>query len=422
MNSGRMTFRFDNGKVKPDELQPESGPEAQGKEEQEEVRRERIAEIYSLDEVRQAYPGSRPGRAGKGNPPYTSPAAEYRLEELEQAYKSRRTGGSPEADRLKEPFLRSKEPEPPSYADFDYGSPAYSGNGGYPEPPEDREPGVEWLDDGDDTGGYYTTRRSSSWWKFPASVAGAIAIGLMLGYAALNYFSGSTGTSGNASSPDTAVEQRAAGDLSGPSAVPVQVAARTYYLLQYGVFSTPQGAEQAKSELEAAGLAAGLSPDNDNRVYAGLSPDREQAKLLGERLKAQGIEPYLKEVTLPAESALRFNGDGEAVSRYFEASGRLLGELSSVSASLLSGSNGADISGISDLHLQWSEALKSLEAGLPAEAQSAAKDLEKSVSQGVAAVNEYGKSRADGLLWEVQSSMLDMLSGEKKLLAAMEQG
>ncbi|MNI81994.1 hypothetical protein D3C73_1386600 [compost metagenome] len=70
--------------------------------------------------------------------------------------------------------------------------------------------------------------------------------------------------------------------------------------------------------------------------------------------------------------------------------------------------------------MQWSQDIKALETGLPAEGQAAAKEMEAAVSRGISAMNEYQKSKANGLLWEIQSSMLDMLSGQQKLLAVME--
>ncbi|MNB67666.1 Sporulation related domain protein [compost metagenome] len=461
MNSGRMTFRFDNGKIRSDDHQPESGTKETDAEVPEENKREPRGELYSLEQARLAAGGRKrqDGRAPQ-NPGRT--AREYRLEELEHAYNQRKkerkqTGSYPEfpepihdeADwrESEESRFPSAESRPPSfgdaylqprrsedaaesapntgaggsYADFDYGSQLYRGDeSGTPahSPGEDDYP--LWSAGEDDGGGYYTSRRPSSWWRFPVSVAGALAIGLMLGYAALHYLGGGdTGNTAEPASPQAGIEQSAAGGAAA-SAVSVQVPAQTYYLLQYGVFSTPQGAEQAKKELADAGLAAGIFAAGDNRVYAGLSADRGQAEQLAALLKAQGIEPYLKELTLPAESRLSFGGDPDAVSRYFDDSDRLLGGLSSLSASLLGGGAAADAAGISDLHMQWSQDIKALEAGLPAEGQAAAKEMEAAVSRGISAMNEYQKSKANGLLWEIQSSMLDMLSGQQKLLAVME--
>lgn len=69
--------------------------------------------------------------------------------------------------------------------------------------------------------------------------------------------------------------------------------------------------------------------------------------------------------------------------------------------------------------MQWTQAVKALEPGLTPEGQRIADGLEKSMSQGIAALNEYNKNKAEGLLWEVQEAMMSFLTGQKSLLSAM---
>lgn len=314
----------------------------------------------------------------------------------------------------------------------------------YPLLEDDLEPGTGGYGAsgpyGGSYGGSYRTRRPSYWWKFALAIAGALGTGILLGYAALSFIGGGPAGTGKETGNEvvktgTVQGQNAAGsgagaDITGiPDAqngeaaagqLPVQVAAHSYYLLQYGVFSTPAGAEQAKQELLAAGLAAALDPADGNRVYAGMSPDREQAKLLSNSLKSQGIELYVKELALPAVQQVRYSGTAEAVDRYFTASAQLLSELSNLSASLLSGtSGGSGTAAVSDLHMQWLQAAKALEPGLTPEEKSLASGLEQSMSQGIAALNEYSKNKAEGLLWEVQEAMMSFLTGQRSLLSAM---
>ncbi|OKP76353.1 hypothetical protein A3842_18000 [Paenibacillus sp. P3E] len=283
---------------------------------------------------------------------------------------------------------------------------------------------------GSNFGGSYHARRPSYWWKLALSIAGALGIGILLGYAALSFIGGGSLT-GSSNTPrvnsavqegkgTTAVLPQDISKNAGVNPISVQVAAQTYYLLQYGVFSTPAGAEQARQELLDAGLAAGLDPADGNRVYAGMSPDREQAKLLSSGLKNQGIELYVREVSLPAAAEAAYTGQAETVNNYFAASGKLLGELSRLSAAELSGQEeAAESTEVSTLHMQWTEAVKALEPGLPAEAQKLCAGLEKSMSQGISALNEYNKNQAQGLLWEVQEAMMSFLTGQKSLLAAL---
>ncbi|MRN56231.1 SPOR domain-containing protein [Paenibacillus monticola] len=287
-------------------------------------------------------------------------------------------------------------------------------------------------------GGSYHSRRPSYWWKFALSVAGAVVTGLLLGYMALSFFNGgsartesvsTTGstaaqeqTVGNTDSAKAGVSGITSNDSAGMNRISVQVAAQSYYLLQYGVFSTSAGAVQAQQELLDAGLAAALDPADGNRVYAGLSPDREQAKLLSNGLKNQGIELYVREVTLPAAEQLAFGGNAEVVNNYFSVSGQLLAELASLSASLLSAApanTAADTTEVSNLHMQWTEAAKTMEQGLSPAVQSICAELEKSMSQGISALNEYNKNKAKGLLWEVQESMMSFLTSQRQLLSAL---
>lgn len=281
-------------------------------------------------------------------------------------------------------------------------------------------------------GGTYHTRRPSYWWKFALSVAGALATGVLLGYAALSMIHGGAAAGGNGAdkvqqaatgvqpvAPDTGLPV-AGTDGAAAGQVPVDIAAQSYYLLQYGVFSTPDGADQARQELLGAGLAAGLDPEGGNRVYAGMSPDREQAKLLSSGLKSEGIELYVRELVLPGAGKASYAGQAEAVNSYFTASGQLLNELSGVSAALLSGSGQAAGSpSVSDLHMQWTEAVKALAPGLTPEGQSLCTDLQKAMNRGIAALNEYDKNKAQGLLWEVQESMMNFLAGQRSLLSML---
>jgi stage II sporulation protein B len=69
--------------------------------------------------------------------------------------------------------------------------------------------------------------------------------------------------------------------------------------------------------------------------------------------------------------------------------------------------------------MQWTEAVKALEPGLTPEGQSICAALEKSMSRGIAALNEYDKNKAPGLLWEVQESMMGFLAGQRNLLSIL---
>ncbi|MHA6533579.1 SPOR domain-containing protein [Paenibacillus sp. BAC0078] len=436
MSNGRMTFRFDvdREKSRPEPLERRSTAGLGTAKEYAEIELRREAELRrrSIDTDSEAE------QAG-----HLVELGEYDLIDLRR---QERGEGFRELDDTRQSFFRSghapdlweREPRYPLVPQGDpedeYGERYRSG---------------EWKTEAESFGdiplsgggysGSYHTRRPSYWWKLALAITGALGTGVLLGYAALSFIGGGSlaGGGGNTKVDSAVVQngttaadgQTLAGNTdSGPSGtakdgvsrIPVQVAAQSYYLLQYGVFSTPAGAEQARQDLLDTGLAAALDPADGNRVYAGMSPDREQAKLLSSGLKNQGIELYVRGVTLPAVEQAAYAGKAEPVNSYFAASGKLLNEMSGLSASLLSGQGqAADSSAVSDLHMQWTEAVKTLEPGLPAEARNLCAELEKSMSQGISALNEYKKNKAQGHLWEVQEAMMSFLTGQKRLLSLL---
>ncbi|WP_139085100.1 SPOR domain-containing protein [Bacillus sp. FJAT-27264] len=446
MNNGRMTFRFDVDKDKPWPKEEERRSSSSVGTAQEYKTEPLKQEDDFLDHGWVFEPEPLTIREPVSQPTYgySSGMKDHRWQDVDKIEENNGTlqgrqtffqGNTPpdlwDSRRPPSPFVEEEEGEWRSHK-----IPTRHGYDPVPEYYED--------DGGKAGGGYggaYHSRRPSYWWKFALSVAGALGTGLLLGYTALSFFGGGgPGAGGNAPvtgqaavqnpNSDKVVDPAGVGTSGLPLAengnpsvntIPVHITPQSYYLLQYGVFSSPDGASQARKELLGAGLAAGVDPDDGNRVYAGLSPDREQAKLLSGGLKNQGIELYVREVTLPAVERLAYAGNAETVEGYFTASDKLLGELSSLSAALLS-SGQVDTAGaaaVSDLHLQWKEAAKGLEQSLPPETQALCASLEKSMNQGISALAEYNKSKAGGLLWEVQGSMMDFLTGQKKLLAAM---
>lgn len=276
-----------------------------------------------------------------------------------------------------------------------------------------------------DYGGGYRTRRSPNWWKFMLSVAGAAVIGISLGYAALSFINSYTGSQEQGGAVTQAVQtagpdQEGAGAAAGT--VAVQMPAQTLYLLQYGLFSTGEGAAQAEQQLNAAGLASLIDSADGIRVYAGISSDRETAKLLGTNLGAHGIELYVREVQLPALEHAAYAGDGSAVGEYFRRSEGLLSQLSGLSAAMLSSGgpvSEAELAAVTDSHLAWSESVQALGAGLTSEQALLLPRLEKETTRAVSALNEYAQNQAAPLLWEVQTALLNYMSVTKELLAAL---
>lgn len=201
----------------------------------------------------------------------------------------------------------------------------------------------------------------------------------------------------------------------------VHIPGQNFYLLQYGVFSTPERAAQAIGELQQTGIAAGGDLDEENRVYAGISPDREQAKLLSNQLKAEGVELYVREIALPGIESAAFAGEEQTLTDYFAISGELVSELSQLSASLLGmqepgAATSEHMNTITNLHQQWIQSVKQLAAGLGPETGAVLPAMEQSMNSSITALSEYNKNQSKGHLWEIQTGMMNYVMGQKKLL------
>ncbi|MGQ3481202.1 SPOR domain-containing protein [Paenibacillus sp. TY11] len=273
-------------------------------------------------------------------------------------------------------------------------------------------------------------------WKLVGSVASALVTGGMFGYIMLLLFNGGGMVPGADPSVEEAVpvfresvgvDAISAKENSVPvTVIEAQVPPQTYYLLQYGVFSTPERALQAKEELLKAGIAAGEDTEDQNRVYAGISPDREQAKLLSNQLKTQGVELYVRELELPGFEKAAYGGEGDKLTSFFQLSSSLVGKLSGLSSTLLreGGPNtvpASDMKELNDLHQQWTQNITALPTGLPKEAVASATSLEKAMNSAVSALGEYNKNTAKEHIWEIQSSMMEYVLREKEFIQFIKQ-
>ncbi|URJ59254.3 SPOR domain-containing protein [Paenibacillus polymyxa] len=273
-------------------------------------------------------------------------------------------------------------------------------------------------------------------WKLVGSVASALVTGGMFGYIMLLLFNGGGMVPGTDPSVEEAVpvfkesvgvDAISAKENSVPvTVIEAQVPPQTYYLLQYGVFSTPERALQAKEELLKAGIAAGGDTEDQNRVYAGISPDREQAKLLSNQLKTQGVELYVRELELPGFEKAAYGGEGDKLTSFFQLSSSLVGKLSGLSSTLLGegGSNtvpASDMKELNDLHQQWIQNITALPTGLSKEAAVSATSLEKAMNSAISALGEYNKNTAKEHIWEIQSSMMEYVLREKEFIQFIKQ-
>jgi len=285
--------------------------------------------------------------------------------------------------------------------------------------------------DAAEDGGYHTNGHGPagrsggpSWLKVIASLTGALATGALFGYIVLSLFTGQpalpglkAGKSGGAVLPaDTAAgadgaangkgganEAAGGGAASKAGLSTITLQPRSYYLLQYGVFSTRGGMEAAAEELRARGLAAAVDTTDGYRVFAGAAADLDGAHALAAEL--DGLQVFAKSIPLP-ESIGVPAGTEEAVRGFAEESGRLIALLGAYTAGRLAGSETEDWTAA---HQRWTEKAAVLRQSLPkaTAARTAADRVANALDTAAASLGEYARKPAEAHLWSAQAALAE---------------
>lgn len=291
----------------------------------------------------------------------------------------------------------------------------------------DLDQGHNWIAESDNYS--YKRNRPPRGWKMIGSISGALVTGALFGMVILSFFNKEGTTKPDEMLPVNQTASAVTGQeetAANTGQLVTSSAGGTYYALQYGVFSSPERAEQAKLELTQAGIAAGTDPDDGNRVYAGISADREEAKLLSTRLKSQGVELYVKEIVNPEVNPAIFGSKQEDASLFFQNSSALVDQLSTLSIQQLGQSVQAAIAPetmqvLSNRHQTWMNGLKSLSPGMTSEVQQVVSSMEKSMNSAITAIAEYNKNPDAVHMWAVQSDLMQYVLKQKKWLEAIKQ-
>lgn len=286
----------------------------------------------------------------------------------------------------------------------------------------------------------YRPGRGPSWYKVLASVIGAVATGALFGYLVLALFTGDQ-TGGAVDSVNMAANAQSSlddansdGNLSGsttglsPSTngandiggtVPVNIPAATYYMLQYGVFSSKDGLDEAIAGLNDKGLAAAqLASNDDFRVFIGMAGDRSNALMLNQILA--DMELYVKEINQPAISSLTFAGDASTAETFFRQTRELIDKLGNMTvAKLVQSTDG--VGDWSDLHQKWTQTSARMESGVvDNDGRTSLHKLQQAINTAVIASGEYEKNNSDAHLWSIQTALMEAIFVQNEWFASMD--
>lgn len=150
--------------------------------------------------------------------------------------------------------------------------------------------------------------------KWLTVTLGAIATGICLGYLIVPLLLYVFDHTSNDSLPTTAPKEQQ---------VAIQVAAKQYYFVQYGVFTQDKRLKTTMAKLQSKGLAASsLHLSNEYRVFVGMSTRLEDAIALKALLANEKL--YLKKIDFPAMSSFSYGGEAADVKNFIEQSHHLL--------------------------------------------------------------------------------------------------
>lgn len=309
------------------------------------------------------------------------------------------------------------------------------------------------------------------WLKMISSVAGAIATGALFGFFVLSLFSGdhpsiqSTAadllklpsfsvvekiksgaalpageSEGAAKSQRTAVNStskaqeandivqgRAAASVAAnvSGSLQVNIPAKTYTMIQNGVFSSLQGAQSMQSELKKKGFPSVTESGEKIYVYMGIAANRSDALALGQKLQQNKMEAYMKSYTLPAVGKIIWNGPPSSAAETYIAQGdKLVKELSGFTLANLQESASAStsrsiIKSLKEAHRSFSAAGASFQDGIPNEAKTILQKMNNAMNTAVLSVEQYDKNASAAYLWQAQQSLLQYALAEKELLSAI---
>lgn len=281
---------------------------------------------------------------------------------------------------------------------------------------------------------YNYRKHTTNWWKLSGSIAGAVMTGVLFGAVVLAVFNQDiampvpTGGVPSQTDPATSVSSTAPNSSESSVSLPpvgIKLPNKTYYFLQYGVFSTAQGVQLAQEELRASGIAAARDTVDEKRVYAGVSSEREQAKLLGNELKAKGVNLIIHEVGFPKAAVVPFQGEAATLENYFKSSVAIVDLLSTASADRLQQAeakalNEAEMKALQAAHQEWMDAATGIQGKLAGKQLEAITVMDKSIHSAIEAISEFNKKGAKTLLWEVQNELMKFILAEQHMISSTQ--
>ncbi|MDQ8737406.1 SPOR domain-containing protein [Paenibacillus sp. LHD-38] len=288
-----------------------------------------------------------------------------------------------------------------------------------------------------------------SWFNVFLSVAAALATGALFGYLLLSLFTGAsifpggagnkpdsqavtgsvstneTGAGVNDINEDDGTTQPAVDDNSEPkpdantATVSLKGLDRTYYMLQFGVFSNTEGRDAALDQLAKKGLAgAAMTSAADYRVYAGMGSDRSKAQTV--RGLLPDIDLYVKEVSINYPEKIPFTGKSTTAQSFFEQTGAIVQMLDELTLAqleqpALSPLSKAAAASWQAEHQKWTENAAAMRIGIgDTDGKAYLDQIIQAINSAAKTMIEYDKKPSHAHLWSTQKAVMNAVIAQKE--------
>ncbi|NOV04067.1 SPOR domain-containing protein [Paenibacillus planticolens] len=299
-----------------------------------------------------------------------------------------------------------------------------------------------------ETGARYAKSSGAPWIRIATSVAGAVVTGIAFGFFVLSMFSSSDRIATEAAqgkntiavpsanvqaavpskapvgAAKTGTDQASALPATAAAVTPVQIPAKSYTILQNGVFSSLQGAQAIQDTLKKKGLASALDTSDKPTVFVGFAKNKDDANTLRQQVQTvdKSIEVYIKSLDIPAAAGIRWGGQKpEAVPSFLAEGDKLVNTINEMAVIHLAETkptalSDSSLQAIHASHQSLTTLSASLNEGLNDDAKPIVQKMTSSLNSAVQSMDEYKKSPSTAMLWQAQTSMMQYILAQKELL------
>jgi hypothetical protein len=277
-----------------------------------------------------------------------------------------------------------------------------------------------------------------------SSIIGAVAVGLIFGGIALNFFkSGGFGhapgglhpttVTSKSTSPSSAVqEQNAAAAINTESnkttttaKSPITLPATDYFVVQAGVFQEQANAATMLDKIKTHGWPNTFVGDKPQYLLLGMAVNRDNALSLANQYK--DFDVFIKEfkeeaktVSIPLKEGVKTSQEEwdqwfEKESEFIKIVGKAIGQ------GLSTGKLGDEMfQSVTEAHRNLLEKGRDLIGKLPDQSQEQGNRLLNDYTKIVNAMEHYQKQPGEGFLWQAEQGLLDSYQSKKQLFSSFK--